>query len=462
MSVAFPWVLWATFAAVAGVVAAHLLSVTQPRALQLPTARFVPERAVRAVSRASTPRDVLLLMVRVFALACTGIALAGVSADSSRVPVRTIVAVDGGALALGDTAALHGALQRAAREFAPVGALVLGDTLVNFTDAATSEAVLDSLLRSSRSPGSATLAATLLRALRAAPSVAVGADSVRLVLVSTDRADVTSDALAPIRATWPGRIERITVPLSSDAADSEPDRLSVTVRAADDDVVAASFALWSDFGTHRVLVVRDSLQSADSAAALEGAAIVAWTRNSVPPGWNAIPDSADLPATAVVVAGQALVAPFRLVARAPDSANALIWYPDGSVAATEVPLGRGCVRWIGFDAPAGDALLSVTARALLSTLSSACGSARTAASSLVLDSAVQRQLEGRGALASSASLGAARTSAVSPLTRWLLLSALLLLVLETVLRSRASPENGRRTSAKQGRDGERMAPEAAA
>src|SRR5687768_17892044 len=58
-------------------VALHFLSVRKPPAMILPTARFVAARDVRAVSRSTRPSDLLLLLLRVLALWCAAVALAG-------------------------------------------------------------------------------------------------------------------------------------------------------------------------------------------------------------------------------------------------------------------------------------------------------------------------------------------------------------------------------------------------
>ncbi|MEO7520234.1 MAG: BatA domain-containing protein, partial [Gemmatimonas sp.] len=58
-------------------IALHFLSVRRPPAMILPTARFVAPRDVRAVSRSARPSDLLLLLLRVLAMWCAAIALAG-------------------------------------------------------------------------------------------------------------------------------------------------------------------------------------------------------------------------------------------------------------------------------------------------------------------------------------------------------------------------------------------------
>lgn len=442
MNVAFPWVLWGTVVAVAGVIAAHLLSVTQPHALRLPTVRFIPVRTIRAVSRASAPRDVMLLLVRVTILTCIGGALAGITWSAARVPVHTVIAVESGALLFGDATALRDALQRAISEYAPVRAIILGDTLVTIADPSRASLTVDSLMRTPRVPAPGTLAATLLRARRAAPLLVEGADSMRLLLISTERVDVTTAALDAIRATWPGSIVRLPIPLQVAMADSVSSRFSVTVRATRDDIVAAAFAQWPELAARQVLVIRDSMTRADSAAAAAGAVIVVWLRRGVPPGWSTIVDSADSRERALIGGGRVVVAPFMRIARAAENATALVWWPDGSAAATEEPLERGCIRWVGIGTPAGDALLSVDARAVLSTLTTECGATFKLATSAALDSAQLRRLAGGDALAVAAALRVSQPNSRSPFTRWLLLAALLLLVVESVLRARHVRERG--------------------
>jgi len=466
MNVAFPWVLWGTLAAVAGVVAAHLLSVTQPRTLRLPTTRFLPERAIRAVSRASSPRDVMLLLVRIAILACVGGALAGITWGGARVPVRTLIAVESSALLFGDSIALRDALQRATREYAPVRAILLGDTLVTIADPLRAALTIDSLLgtlrvsafaserdpavstlrdpavSTPRVPARSTLAATLLRARRAAPRLVAGADSLRLVLIATERADVGTAALDAIRATWPGHIVRLPIGLQVALADSLNSRFRVIVRTTGDDVVAAAFAQWPDLTAQRVLVIRDSITRADSAAAEAGSVLVVWWRRGVPPGRTAVRDTIAARENAVIGSGRAVIAPFARTALAPENAPALLWWPNGTAAATEEPLGRGCIRWVGVATPEGDALLSVDARAVLSTLTQACGAAFNGAASPALDSTRLRRLSGSDAMAAATAFGASLPRALSPFTRWLLLAVLLLLVVEQLLRRRGVRESG--------------------
>src|SRR5436309_2867753 len=67
--------------AIAGLVAAHFIARSRPLAEPLPTARFIPERAIRARSRSFALSDVWLLLLRAAAIA--GLALGGLTSATS-------------------------------------------------------------------------------------------------------------------------------------------------------------------------------------------------------------------------------------------------------------------------------------------------------------------------------------------------------------------------------------------
>ena len=58
------------------VVAIHFISTREPATVPLPTARFAPNRPVRARSRAFKPSDLLLLFCRAGLVLCAGAGLA--------------------------------------------------------------------------------------------------------------------------------------------------------------------------------------------------------------------------------------------------------------------------------------------------------------------------------------------------------------------------------------------------
>ncbi|MBK6305394.1 MAG: BatA domain-containing protein [Gemmatimonadetes bacterium] len=76
LTLAAPWALAAGAVASAVVLGLHLLAWRRPAPTPLPTARFAPPSAVRAVSRDLRLSDRLLLLVRVAVLLLAGLALA--------------------------------------------------------------------------------------------------------------------------------------------------------------------------------------------------------------------------------------------------------------------------------------------------------------------------------------------------------------------------------------------------
>src|SRR5688500_1252564 len=71
-----PGYLIAALAAAAGLVAAHFIVRRQPRAMVLPTARFVPDTPVLTTGFARIPADLAVLALRVLCVLLAGIALA--------------------------------------------------------------------------------------------------------------------------------------------------------------------------------------------------------------------------------------------------------------------------------------------------------------------------------------------------------------------------------------------------
>ena len=254
MSFVYPWVLAATLAAVGGVIAAHLLSVRRPPELLLPTAMFLDDRKVRAVARATRPSDRWLLLLRIAALLLAGLALAGLTWTGRRAAVASIVVLDArgnaevgnadvGNVSVADSLAWRDAIARAMRA---TGAESLPMVVVRSSGRVqqlAAGAAWDSVWPSD----SGTLASALLAARRAAPLVAMQADSIALHVVSPLREDVTASALEAARNGWPGRIAVWAV-VADSGRDAEADSATQDAANAEvrsnvrDDVVAAAFA----------------------------------------------------------------------------------------------------------------------------------------------------------------------------------------------------------------------------
>ena len=187
----------------------------------------------------------------------------------------------------------------------------------------------------------------------------------------------------------------------------------------------------------------DSMQSntspSQSAVATKAAALhppieIEWPASGVPDAWTT-----DTPTTvgALVARGEVLVYPFVRTAHVPDAISArgraIAWWSDGEVAAIEVAAATACTRHVGVNVPpSSDVLQGQASRALLLALTGPCGGELDPKR---IPDAKLRTLEGTGTSAPASafkSTAAART----PWAALLLAVALMLLILEWILRDR--------------------------
>lgn len=402
IAVQTPWVLWLSGVAALGVVLAHLLSVGRPPELALPTTRFVPEGPLEAVSRARTLRDLVLLGLRLLAVLLAGAAFAGLRIAPTRTPLATLLALDLPVYAI-DTTAWRDSARAQLAVRAPVVGVVTSDGRAVTGDDAELRAFVDSVALPVSGANVSSLAGALLAARREASRVAARADSMSLVVVSPLREDAATPALRAARAVWPGRVELAPV--------------SPRDRAADTSAVAAVRTV---FGVPR---------TEDSTFAREGGVLVVWPDSARGDATDRVVEDS---AFAVVAHGLAVVTPMRRVRHVPEDATPNAWWPDGTMAIGERSLGTGCLRWVGFDTPAGDALLTGSARGVRRALDASCGTAEPSP----LSDSLRTALLGRGAIASRTSLVDNADVQASTLTKWLLLAAIGALLLEQAVRSR--------------------------
>lgn len=439
-SFAQPWALLAAAGAAAVIAALHLIARRRPEATLFPTARFVPERSVRAPSRSTRPTDIVLMLLRVAAVLLIGAAFARPILELARRPLARVVVLDLSA---------SGRSTSAARDSAG-GYLRAGDLLVVFDSAArlVGGDARDSLsaLEAASVPGS--LSAGLAAATRAAAALRDRADSVDLVLVGPFATEEWDGATDSIRALWPGRalLVRTELAIDSGATDSAAidsaargaavgGRASVSVREGDgtgDDPVRAVVALMHAGATSTsVRIVRATPSAADSAwAGGAGHVLVLWPRDA-PEGW---PTARVADTVGAVAAGSnVLVADFERTFAPPPAAGARVvarWL-DGAPAATESDVRDGCVRNVAVPFPErGDLALRESARRFVAALAVPCGGARDLTPIGEARLALLRG-DGRGESARALTRGDARESRAVP---WLLGAALLLLLLELFLR----------------------------
>jgi len=449
MSFLLPGFLLAAGAIAAGAVLLHFIVTREPDQLELPTARFAPERTIQARARRFEPRDLLLLLIRVTLVLVVAAALAGpVIAPSRRDLIRIVMLDRSRAVASPAEAADSArALLRA------------GDPLILFDSSATilEPNISDSLdgLAGVIVPGR--ISTALIAALRTASRIRDRADSIELVLVSPLAGEEVDAATDSIRGRWPAGIRLVPVAMGTappvpvvrlESDPSDPLRMTLAPAAGN-----------GSPGTVRVL--RRLVGSADSAWANQpGRVLVVWPDSGVPPGWTAgTPDTVG----AVMAGGVVVVAPFvrRVIAPAPSAAwgrprsgrgdpgeiasglsgprndRVVARWVDGEPAATETALGQGCIRTVTINVPrAGDLVLDPRFGRLVSALTGPCGGARDYRP---LDPVARARLAGNDRLLRTASAGIAPAERMAtPWSRWLLLAALLLMGLEAMARRKAA------------------------
>jgi hypothetical protein len=411
MTLLAPWVFAMGAALALVVVALHFLTTRRPPARVLPTARFVPVAEARAVSRASRPSDVLLLVLRVLAVLLVSAAFARPVLDAPGPNVRSVVLVDVSRAVADTAAAMDSARAR----------LTEGGALVRFGDGEAARV---------------TLSAALVRGQREAARVARGADSVKLVVVAPFTQTQFDAATMALRERWPGALTLVRVPTRSDSALSVRPQLVTSL--GDDPVAPALGALSARRGAQAVRIVRARASGADSAWARgAGGVLVEWPVSS---GETRADGVVLTGAVAQSAAGDArsaapatLVAPLERMA-VPPGALVLARWRDGAPAVVEDTLGAGCIRHVGVGLPlAGDLTLREPFVRFLTRMVAPCGAETGAVlsdSSLVLFAASERGASVEATLLVTA------TSTETRLAAWLLAAALCFLLGEWVLRTR--------------------------
>jgi hypothetical protein len=419
MSFLAPGYLLAGAAAVALVALLHLLAWRRPPETPFPTARFVPDRPARAVSRALRPTDLALFALRALALLLVSAAFARPVPDRAD-GVRRIVLADR-SRAVGSVAELNDSLRAVLRE---------GDVVVAFDTVAhalAGDQVDATFAVDEVRQRPAALSAALVTALRAARGIARDADSLELVIVSPFAREALDPATRAIRAQWGGRARLVPIAIRPDSA--APIRVA-TEGSLDDPVLAALERAGLRDAAGRARLSRDPAARA-AAPGDSGTVLIEWPRSGAPAGWES---RTRVDTIGGIASGDvAVVAPFvRRWRMAGDTTRRVIArWADGLPAADEAAAGSGCVRRIAIDVPAaGDLALRPAFVALVRRLTTMrCGGERDLAP---MRDDQRRMLAGEGPLlATSALVGDTDRSWLVPL---LLASALLLLLVELLLR----------------------------
>jgi hypothetical protein len=208
--------------------------------------------------------------------------------------------------------------------------------------------------------------------------------------------------------------------------------------AADDPLAVAATAAGIVANDSGVRVVRGAASAADSAWVAAGRrTLVRWPAVDAPRGWvaRAKPDT-----VAAVVAGEAaLVHSFerrwRLDSAVHPTRIAARWV-DGEPAAIDRAVGAGCIRDVAIPVPTrGDLVLRPAFGRFVRALGAPC---EGVAGGPALGDAELRALSGSGPLAARDDIRA-RDVVATPLVPWLLGAALLLALIDLLLRRGSAP-----------------------
>jgi hypothetical protein len=389
------------------VVALHFITRSEPRPEAFPTARFVPDRSLRARARTLSLSDLILLALRALAVLALAAAVAGPLRASAQGRVLRIIALDR-SRAVANAAEVRDSARSLARA---------GDAVVAF-DTGAALVALDSLaLTGARGSLSVALAGSIGMATRLADR----ADSIELVIVSPFGADELDDATLRVRRTWPGRIRLVRV-----AAATTTTWLSrVEAQSTNDDPVVAALALaGARAPAASIRLVRAALTSSDTAWARgAGHVLVHWPATDVA-SWQrrAVTDTVG----AAVVGRAVIVAPFAR--RWTLAGQAVARWVDGEAAAVEQAIGDGCIRDVAIPVdPASDLALRPAFRAFLSALLVPCGGARGAGAMSAADLQSLAGPPGASHVGTAPLRDPARSS---PMTPWLLALGAALLIVE--------------------------------
>ncbi len=400
--------LWGLGAAMAGVIALHLLSWRRPQPRPLPTARFLPAAPRRAVSRRLQPSEAALLALRLLALAALGLAVAGPVVQLRRPGLARVIAADR-SRSVASPAAVQDSVT-ALESGASTTRVFLFDSL---TVPASDAAWRDSSGRASRG----NLDAALVTAIREATDLGRQFDSVEIVIVSPVHAEEVTPATSRIRGTYRGAVRHVR---PGSRHPSLPPALASAAWPPATDPLGAALRLASGARPGWLRVSRGALTPADSAHATNGGVLLHW------------PDSAGAPLeTAGVLSRSGAVVGSFARHQSPEG-RAVAWWSDGRPAAAERPHGAGCVRAVRIGLPrAGDAVLRPAFQRLVRDLVVPCG---------WYDASLLTGEEYTTLFAGPTTSGVqAPAPASSPLTRrLLLLLALLALAAEWWVRRRRS------------------------
>lgn len=431
---AAPGYLVAAVAASAVVAALHLLAWRRPHPTPLPTARFAPPSAVRALSRDLRLSDAVLLALRVLALLLAGVALASPSLAPARAGEARVVVID---------ASRRVASVEQARDSARVHLAGADDVVWIRVDSAAT-LVTDSTV-GGRAEARGRLGAGLVAAIREAHRLAPTHARTSIVVVSPFAAESWDAGLVAMRGAWEGEIVPVRVAArASEASATARGRVAASLELPSArDPLGAAFALALDAAAPPIRVKRGAPNAVDSAWARDGGIVIAWSGDASGDGGA----SGEPPSGVLTTGGRSVVGHFGRPGTGVPPGAAILRWADGTPAATEALLGRGCLRSVGVAVPeTGDEVLRPPFLRVVRALAGACGGGGEALiDSAAISAWARPRAAGEGTPTGAVAGGAVRSArgaarepslADRALQRWLLLAVAAVLLAEWIVRAR--------------------------
>ena len=358
MSLALPGYFAAALAAAVAVAALHLLAWRRPTPSPLPTARFAPSVAVRAVSRDVRLSDALLLAVRVLALLLAGLAMSRPLLVGGRHGVARVIVMDASRSVAGTDEVEDSA--RAHAEGADATSYLRVDSMARLLS--------DSVL-GPRIEARGTLTAGLIVAVREARRLQRRYEHVVIVIVSPFARESWDEATLVVRREWPSPV--VAVPV---AARPTPVRQPNGALPIDrhfppvGDPVGAAFALAARAGMSRALhVVRGAASPSDSQWAALGGVLVSWPESPT------MDSTMDAIVNVITTTGVTVSGRFARMPNVRLNGQTIARWGNGVPAVSESVVGHGCIRSVGFSpAGGGDAMLQPAFLRLVQRLAAFC------------------------------------------------------------------------------------------
>ena len=414
-----PHFIWVGLGISALVTALHFIVTRQPASRPFPTARFVPDVSVQAITRSTQPTDMLVLLLRLLAIMSIAAAFSRPVITPKREAVARIILVD----LSNSSRALSEVRDSAANYFRPT------DSIIGYDSGTRPISHPDSIATVQPSAGAGNLSTAIVAAIRAGARIRDRADSISLIAISAFPAQSWDAATDTLRSLWPGSIQIVRI-AQKQSTDSTAAGSAMTGLSQDDPLAFAVTLASKGAQSPNVEIVRGSFPANRTSS--QTGVLLHWPSIERPLFATRAREKEH---GALITDSAVIVAPFSTIwTFSPDSIRGLsviARWEDGTAAAVQDNGKSGCRRSTSIPVTArGDIVIRPEFVAVVKRLISPCVfmNAFTTAS----DAALLR-LRGGTAAAPRAAFESSQSSR-SPYTILFFVAAVVFLVAEQVAR----------------------------